>query len=83
MLSWENAPFRYSHSIVDIQASVNSKRSLNCAFIYSRQRITIPKPELSWNSTLSSTSARERAGMVIGYREVNPWPRKREPIAHN
>ncbi len=64
-------PF-YSHSIVDTLAFVNSTRALNCAYIYSRQCEIVSKLELTWNSVLSSTVARESAGMVTGCRGVNP-----------
>ena len=49
----------YSHSIVAKQESVNSMSRLVSGLIYSIVRKIIPKPELTWNSELSSTIARD------------------------
>ena len=47
----------YSHSVVAKPESVNSMSYLIGSFIYLSVCETAPKPELTWNSALSSTLA--------------------------
>ena len=49
----------YSHSIAERQGSMNAICCLKSDLIYSSLREIVPKLELSWNSGLSSTSARD------------------------
>ena len=58
-LSHSSLYFHYSHSIVERQGGVNVIYYLNSDLIYSSLREIVPKLELSWNSGLSSTSARD------------------------
>ena len=71
----------HSHSIVAKTKNMNSTGGLTSYYIYFWVRETVPKPELSWNSALSSTLAcdsENERGVARG-----KWPglRKRGHVA--
>lgn len=75
------ASSRYSHSIVTKTKNMNSTDDLTSYYIYFLVRETVSKPELTRNSALSSTLARDSENERGGARGKWPGMRKRGYVA--